>query len=65
MKSASKQPRGPRGGTTTVTQAGLRRVALYLQPEEYKALRRAAFERELPMSEVMREALRAHLGVED
>ena len=60
-----KVPVGPRGGTTTVTEAGLRRVALYLHPDEYKALRLAAFEQELPMSEIMREALRRHLHLSD
>lgn len=65
MKSPAKSRQGPRGGTTTVTESGLRRVALYLNADEFKALRRAAFERERPMSEIMREALRHFLHLPD
>lgn len=56
---------GPRGGKTTVTKSGLIRAVVYLHPDEREALRRAAFEEDRPASEIMREALRAHLRLED
>lgn len=54
---------GPRGGKTTVTKSGLIRAVVYLHPDEREALRRAAFEEDRPASEIMREALRQHLGI--
>jgi hypothetical protein len=39
----------------------MRRVSLYLPPDEYQALRKTAFDEERPMSELMREALRSYL----
>ena len=56
---------GPRGGTSTVTKSGLIRFVVYLHQDERQALRRAAFEREVSASEIVREALRAHLDIED
>ncbi len=56
---------GPRGGKTTVTKGGLIRTVIYLHPDERKALRLAVAEREQPASEIVREALRAYLGIED
>lgn len=56
---------GPRGGKTTVTKSGLIRAVVYLHPDEREALRRAAFEEDRPASEIMREALRRHLRLED
>jgi len=45
----------------TVTKGGLIRVVIYLSPEERKALKQAALDREMPASEVVREALRTFL----
>ncbi len=56
---------GPRGGKTTVTKRGLIRTVVYLHQDERKALKMAAAERDVPASEIMREALRRHLGIED
>jgi hypothetical protein len=56
---------GPRGGKTTVTKSGLIRTVVYLHPDERKALRLASAEREQPASEIMREALRQYLGIEE
>jgi hypothetical protein len=61
----TKPSAGPRGGKTTVTKGGLIRVVIYLSPEERKALKQAALDREMPASEVVREAIRAHLGIEE
>ena len=62
---ATKPNAGPRGGKTTVTKSGLIRVVIYLSPEERKALKQAALDREMPASEVVREALRTFLGMEE
>lgn len=61
----AKQGEGPRGGKTTVTKAGLIRTVVYLHRDERKALRLAAAEREVPASEIMREALRRYLKIPD
>jgi len=51
------------GGKTTVTARGLVRTVVYLHPG--KALKVAALEREVAASEIMREALRRFLKIED
>ena len=56
---------GPRGGKTTVTARGLVRTVVYLHPDERKALKLAAVEREVAASEIMRAALRRYLKIED
>jgi hypothetical protein len=60
---ATKPSTGPRGGKTTVTKGGLIRVVIYLSPEERRALKQAALDREMPASEVVRKALRTFLKV--
>jgi hypothetical protein len=60
-----KRRTGPMGGKTTVTARGLVRTVVYLHPDERKALKIAAVEREVAASEIMREALRRYLGIED
>lgn len=66
MTKRTQPPKhGPRGGKTTVTKSGLIRAVVYLHPDEREALRRAAFEEDRPASEIMRQALRKHLGLEE
>ena len=65
MADTSKSKTGPRGGKTTVTARGLVRTVVYLHPDERKALKLAAVERDVAASEIMREALRRFLGIED
>jgi hypothetical protein len=62
---ADTSKRGPRGGKTTVTARGLVRTVVYLHPDERKALKLAAVERDVAASEIMREALRRYLALED
>ena len=64
-KPSERRSAGPRGGKTTVTKGGLIRTVVYLHPDERKALRLAVAEREQPASEIVREALRRYLGIED
>jgi len=61
----SKPREGPRGGKTTVTKGGLIRTVIFLSPEERRALKQEALDREMPASEVVREALRRHLKITD
>lgn len=42
----------------------MQRLMLTLSDAEYEALRRAAFERRVPMAELIREALDAALGTD-
>ena len=48
-----------------MTKSGLIRTVVYLHADERRALRMAAAEREQPASEIMREALRLYLKLED
>jgi len=63
-RKSGKPEMGPRGGKTTVTKSGLIRSVVYLHPDEREAVRRAAFERDQPASEIMREAIREYLGLD-
>ena len=56
---------GPRGGKTTVTKSGLIRSVVYFHADERKALRMAAAEQDVSVSDLVRRAVRAYLGVED
>lgn len=59
-----EQRKGPKGGETQTTPGGFRRKGFYLLPDEVAAVRRAAFERECSESELVREAIRAYLGLD-
>jgi hypothetical protein len=61
----SRPTEGPRGGKTTVTKAGLYRTVIFLSPEERRALKQAALDRDLPASEIVRQALRAYLKIKE
>ena len=63
-KKRGQQVTGPQGGTSTVTKGGRIRTVVFLEPEERRALKVAAAERECSASDVVREALRKHLGIE-
>ena len=56
---------GPRGGETTVSKSGMVRKTLWLHGDEAEALRERAYRERRAESEIVREALRAHLGIED
>jgi hypothetical protein len=58
---AAKRRRGPRGGKTTMTEAGLVRKTVYFTPEEWEAVRLAAYERDVAFSHIVQEAVRAAL----
>ena len=56
---------GPRGGETTISKSGMVRKTLWLHGDEAEALRLRAFKERRAESEIVREALRSHLGIED
>jgi len=60
-----KAAKGPRGGETTVSKSGMVRKTLWLHGDEADALREKAYQERRAESEIVREALRAHLGIED
>ena len=53
--------RGPRGGTTTITDAGLVRKTVYFTRAEWEAVRRAAYEQDVSYSHVIQAAVRQSL----
>jgi hypothetical protein len=64
----SKRPKAslsPRGGTTTVTGAGLVRKTLYFTPQEWAAIRRRSYETGEPYTGIVRRAVRRALSVPD
>lgn len=56
---------GPRGGRTTRSKSGLVRKSFWIDSEVEDVLRRMAFEERRSESEIVREILRRHFGVED
>ena len=60
-----KTTKGPRGGETTVSKSGMVRKTLWLHGDEADALREKAYQERRAESEIVREALRAYLGIED
>ncbi len=56
---------GPRGGETTVSKSGMIRKTIWLHGDEAEALREKAYREHRAESDIMREALRRLLGIED
>ncbi len=65
MAKPTKPQTGPRGGETTVSKSGMVRKTLWVHGDEAEALRQRAFKERRAESEIVREALRAYLGIED
>lgn len=63
-RKQDKAVTGPRGGTSTVTKGGRVRTVIFLEPEEKRALKVAAAERDCSASDVVRAALRRYLGLD-
>jgi len=64
-KKAGRTGAGPRGGKTTVSASGMVRKTLWLHGDEAEALRERAYKERRAESEIMREALRQLLRIED
>lgn len=56
---------GPRGGNTTVTAGGLLKKTIYLDSEEWEALRQKSFNEDRPISEIVRELIRHGLDLDE
>lgn len=65
MPGQSTPRKGPRGGETTVTKSGMVRKTIWLHDDEAEALREKAYQERRSESEMVREALRAYLGIKD
>jgi hypothetical protein len=60
----ASQPIPPQDSGPGITKTG-RKKTLWLHADEAEALRVAAFEQRRPESDIVREALRRYLGIED
>jgi ribbon-helix-helix CopG family protein len=62
----TKERPGPRGGETTSLPSGLLRKTVYVYREEWEAIEKEAIRRGnlSARSEIVREAIRAYLGIE-
>jgi hypothetical protein len=56
---------GPKGGTSTVYKSGLLRKTAYFYEDEWEAIRKAAFDRDVSYTDVIREAVRVYLNIPD
>jgi hypothetical protein len=65
MPRDESHQKGPRGGETTVTKSGMIRKTIWLHGDEAEVLRDRAYRDRRTESELVREALRAYLGMED
>lgn len=65
MAKKTTPQRGPRGGETTVSKSGMVRKTIWLHGDEAEALREKAYRERRAESDIMREALRQLLGIED
>lgn len=65
MATRKKKETGPRGGETTISKSGMVRKTIWLHGDEAEALREKAFKERRAESEIVREALRKLLGIED
>lgn len=62
-RKQSTRPKGPRGGTTTVTKSGMVKKNLWIPRDEAEALRDKAYNERRSEADIIREGLRAVLQV--
>ena len=55
---------GPRGGKTTLTPGGFLKKTIYLESDEWEALREKSFREQRPISELIRALIREGLGLD-
>lgn len=65
LMPTKKEMTGPRGGKTTFTPGGLLKKTIYLEPDEWEALREKSFREQRPISELIRALIRNGLGLTD
>jgi hypothetical protein len=61
----TKDRKGPKGGESTIYESGLLRKTVYFYPEEWAAIRKAAYEEDKNYTEVIREAVRAYFSIDE
>jgi len=62
-KPGVRRTKGPRGGTSTILASGQINLHVYVDNEEHEAIRRAAFDKNMSKSDVVRAAVRAYFGL--
>lgn len=60
-RKQSTRPKGPRGGTTTVTKSGMVKKNLWIPRDEAEALRDKAYNERRSEADIIREGLRVVL----
>jgi hypothetical protein len=65
MASMTREKKGPKGGESTIYESGLLRKTCYFYPAEWEAIRAAAFSRDASYADIIREAVRAYLNIDD
>ena len=63
IMETKKELTGPRGGKTTLTPGGLLKKTIYLEPDEWEALRERSYREQRPISELIRNLIRDGLGL--
>jgi hypothetical protein len=61
----TRDKKGPKGGESTVYESGLLRKTCYFYPDEWEAIRAAAFKGEASYADVIRAAVRSYLNIDD
>jgi hypothetical protein len=61
----TKEKKGPKGGESTIYDSGLLRKTVYFYPEEWAAIRKAAYHQDKNYTEIIREAVRSYLGIDE
>ena len=62
-KPRARRATGPRGGTSTILASGQINLHVYVDEAEHEAIRRAAFDKDISKSDLVRAAVRAYLGL--
>jgi len=62
MSGKKRRPRGPRGGTTTVTASGMVKKNLWIPSEMAEELRAVAYRERRSEADLIREGLRRELA---
>lgn len=62
-KPTARRTKGPRGGTSTILASGQINLHVYVDEAEHEAIRKAAYDKDISKSDVVRAAVRAYFGL--
>jgi len=62
-KRQARRTRGPRGGTSTILASGQINLHVYVDEAEHEAIRKAAYDKDISKSDVVRAAIRAYFAL--